>query len=130
MGATKKNCTYILETENWAKSYFRNCQNYPNFLNFEIIGGHYFTETHKNKYIKIFAQFSVSKINVHIFFVAPSASSDLSPKPEFPQFFGYENMTNRESEEFQKKNSKFICKENLFSNQVTGKLRLDLVNFT
>ena len=49
MGATKKNCTYILETENWAKSYFRNCQNYPNFLNFEIIGGHYFTEIHKNK---------------------------------------------------------------------------------
>ena len=53
MGATKKTCTYILETENWAKSYFRNCQNYPNFKNFEIIGGHYFTETHKNKYIKI-----------------------------------------------------------------------------
>ena len=53
MGATKKNCTYILETENWAKSYFRNCQNYPNFKNFEIIGGHYFTETHKNKYTKI-----------------------------------------------------------------------------
>ena len=53
MGATKKICPYILETENSAKSYFRNCPNYPNFLNFEIIGGHYFTETHKNKYIKI-----------------------------------------------------------------------------
>ena len=38
MGATKKNCTYILETENFS-----------NFLNFEIIGGHYFTEIHKNK---------------------------------------------------------------------------------
>ena len=53
MGATKKICTFILETENCAKSYFRNCPNYRNCLNPEIIGGHYFTETHKNKYIKI-----------------------------------------------------------------------------
>ena len=53
MGATKKICPYILETENWTKSYFRNCPNYPNFLNFETIGVHYYTEAHKNKYIKI-----------------------------------------------------------------------------
>ena len=53
MGATKKICIFILETENCAKSYFRNCPNYPKCLNPEIIGGHYFTETHKNKYIKI-----------------------------------------------------------------------------
>ena len=50
MGATKKICSFILETENCAKSYFRNCPNYPNCLNPEIIGGHYFTETHKNKF--------------------------------------------------------------------------------
>ena len=53
MGATKKICIFILETENCGKSYFRNCPNYPRCLNPEIIGGHYFTETHKNKYIKI-----------------------------------------------------------------------------
>ena len=53
MGATKKICPFILETKNCAKSYIRNCPNYPNCLNPEIIGGHYFTETHKNKYIKI-----------------------------------------------------------------------------
>ena len=53
MSATKKICTFILETENCAKTYFRNCPNYPKGLNPEIIGGHYFTETHKNKYIRI-----------------------------------------------------------------------------
>ena len=53
----KKICTLILETENCAKSYFRNCPNYPKYLNPEIIGGHYFTETHKNKYIKISRNF-------------------------------------------------------------------------
>ena len=53
LGATKKICSFILETENCAKSYFGNCPNYPNCLNPEIIGGPYFTETHKNKYIKI-----------------------------------------------------------------------------
>ena len=57
MGATRKICTFIFETENCAKSYFRNCPNYPKFLNFEIIGGHYFTKTHENKYIKILYKF-------------------------------------------------------------------------
>ena len=45
MGATKKICKFILETENCAKSYFRNFSNYPKCLNHEIIGGHYLTET-------------------------------------------------------------------------------------
>ena len=57
LGATKKICPFILETKNCAKSYFINCPNYPNCLNPEIIGGHYFTETHKNKYIKISRNF-------------------------------------------------------------------------
>ena len=57
LGATKKICRFILETKNCAKSYFRNCPNYPNCLNPEIIGGHYFKETHKNKYIKISRNF-------------------------------------------------------------------------
>ena len=53
MGATKKMCTLLIKRENGAKTYFRNCSYYPNFKNFEIIGGLYFTETHKNKYTKI-----------------------------------------------------------------------------
>ena len=50
MGATKKMCPLLTKSENSAKTYFRNCSNYPNCLDFEIIGGLYFSVSLRNKY--------------------------------------------------------------------------------
>ena len=67
MGATKKIRTFILTVENFSKSYFRKYPNYwkskiPEISEIIIL----------RNLSKIFEKFSIVKINVRIFFVAPN----------------------------------------------------------